>query len=159
QTDFRCDRCFARSEAELRQTTVQWHLATLETATYATARTRVLTFVTTTTGFAEARPDTTTQALTRLLRAFGRSQRISTQLLLLNFNHEVNRVDHTANSRSILALNGMTNTTQTQAKQRCLVFRQTTDCTAGLSDFNSLCHGQLPQNFFNGFTTLGSDHF
>ena len=63
QTDFRCDRCFARSEAELRQTTVQWHLATLETATYATARTRVLTFVTTTTGFAEARTDTTTRRL------------------------------------------------------------------------------------------------
>src|SRR5690606_13786059 len=76
QTDFRCDRCCARSEAELRQTTVQWHLATLETATYATARTRVLTFVTTTTGFAEARTDTTTQAFTRLFRAFGRRQSI-----------------------------------------------------------------------------------
>ncbi len=56
-----------RSEAELAETTVQRHLTTLETATYATARTRSLTFVTTTTGFTEARTDTTTQRLPALL--------------------------------------------------------------------------------------------
>ena len=76
QTNFGCNRCFTRSEAEFRQTTVQRHLTTLETATYATARTRFLTFVTTTTGFTEARTDTTTQAFTRLFGAFGRRQSI-----------------------------------------------------------------------------------
>ena len=51
----------ARGETEFRQTTVQRHLTTFETTTYATTRTRVLTFVTTTAGFTEARTDTTTQ--------------------------------------------------------------------------------------------------
>ncbi|ACY86044.1 hypothetical protein ETAE_3213 [Edwardsiella piscicida] len=115
--------------------------------------------MTTTAGFTQARTDTTTQTLGSVLGAFGRRQSIQTHLLLLNFNHVGNRVDHTTNGRSILTLYGVTDATQTQAKQRCLMFRQTADRTAGLSNFDSLCHGLLPQNFFNGFTTLGSDHF
>src|SRR5690606_5613791 len=63
QTHFRSAHGFARGEAELRQTTLQRHLTTLETGLDGAARTGSLAFMTMTAGLAEAAADTTAEAL------------------------------------------------------------------------------------------------